>query len=139
MDRYTLEIEETFLAEAENAEYPMWVRLCEIRFPWDDYHFHTRRFFVVRKREMDGSCWDHIHRNLRDALSDFGKEANRKARYGDGHTEKEYGRVKYCDDWWVYRNELIEYDDRYVPSSSAGDYSPSCPWNAPGMSVRDFI
>lgn len=30
-------------------------------------------------------------------------------------------------------------DDDYCPSSTAGDYSPSCPWNAPGMSIRDFI
>ncbi len=30
-------------------------------------------------------------------------------------------------------------EERYCPSSSMGDYSPSSPWNAPGMSVRDFI
>lgn len=29
--------------------------------------------------------------------------------------------------------------DEYCPSSTGGDYSPSCPWNAPGMSIRDFI
>lgn len=29
--------------------------------------------------------------------------------------------------------------DVYTPSSTAGDYSPSHPWDAPGMSVRDFI
>ena len=29
--------------------------------------------------------------------------------------------------------------DEYCPSATAGDYSPSSPWNAPGMSVRDFI
>ncbi len=33
----------------------------------------------------------------------------------------------------------VEDDDDYTPSSTAGDYSPSSPWNAPGMSVRDFI
>ena len=27
----------------------------------------------------------------------------------------------------------------YVPSSTRGDYSPSCPWTAPGMSMSDFI
>lgn len=30
-----------------------------------------------------------------------------------------------------------ETDD--TPSSTNGDYSPSCPWNAPGMSIHDFI
>jgi len=33
-----------------------------------------------------------------------------------------------------------EYDDEpYCPSSTNRDYSPSNPWDAPGMSIRDFI
>ena len=32
-----------------------------------------------------------------------------------------------------------EENGHYCPSASAGDYGPSCPWNAPGMSVHDFI
>lgn len=32
-----------------------------------------------------------------------------------------------------------EDEDEYTPSSTAGDYGPSNPWNAPGMSVSDFI
>ena len=43
-------------------------------------------------------------------------------------------------------NDECEYDfddefneDYYTPSCTAGDYSPSCPWNAPGMSIKDFI
>lgn len=32
-----------------------------------------------------------------------------------------------------------EYDDCYTPSSTGGDYGPSNPWDAPGMSIRDFI
>lgn len=37
--------------------------------------------------------------------------------------------------------QLLEEDDEdyYICSSTNGDYSPSCPWNAPGMSVKDFI
>ena len=31
-----------------------------------------------------------------------------------------------------------DYEPRYT-SCTAGDYSPSCPWNAPGMSISDFI
>ena len=31
-------------------------------------------------------------------------------------------------------------DDKYrIKSSTAGDYSPGNPWDAPGMSVKDFI
>ena len=32
-----------------------------------------------------------------------------------------------------------EKEERYTPSACAGDYSPSNPWDAPGMSVSDFI
>lgn len=30
-------------------------------------------------------------------------------------------------------------EDNYCPSSTNRDYSPSNPWDAPGMSIRDFI
>ena len=30
-------------------------------------------------------------------------------------------------------------DEPYCPSSTAGDYGPGNPWDAPGMSIRDFI
>ena len=33
-----------------------------------------------------------------------------------------------------------EFDDEeYIPSSTNRDYGPSNPWDAPGMSVKDFI
>ena len=35
--------------------------------------------------------------------------------------------------------DCYEDDSDYVRSSTYGHYSPSAPWNAPGMSVRDFI
>ena len=34
------------------------------------------------------------------------------------------------------------FDDKdafYISSSTAKDYSPSNPWDAPGMSIKDFI
>lgn len=34
--------------------------------------------------------------------------------------------------------EIIEEEQRYT-SCTARDYSPSNPWDAPGMSIRDFI
>lgn len=35
--------------------------------------------------------------------------------------------------------EQVYDDEDYTPSATHGDYSPSCPWNAPGMSIKDFI
>ena len=32
-----------------------------------------------------------------------------------------------------------EDEEEYVPSAENGDYSPSNPWDAPGMSINDFI
>lgn len=31
------------------------------------------------------------------------------------------------------------YEDDDCPSSTGRDYSPGNPWDAPGMSIRDFI
>ena len=37
-------------------------------------------------------------------------------------------------------DEMIAYiEEEYVPSAENGDYGPSNPWDAPGMSVKDFI
>lgn len=30
-------------------------------------------------------------------------------------------------------------EDEYTPSATARDYSPGNPWDAPGMSIKDFI
>jgi hypothetical protein len=42
-----------------------------------------------------------------------------------------------------YSNPREDYNDpyesEYCPSASRGDYSPSNPWDAPGMSIHDFI
>ena len=40
------------------------------------------------------------------------------------------------DDGW---EEPDWGDEDYIPSSTNGDYSPSNPWDAPGMSIKDFI
>lgn len=35
--------------------------------------------------------------------------------------------------------DTILYEEHYTSSSTARDYGPSNPWDAPGMSIRDFI
>ena len=36
-------------------------------------------------------------------------------------------------------NKFKEEENEYTPSAENGDYSPSNPWDAPGMSIKDFI
>ena len=38
-----------------------------------------------------------------------------------------------------YEPETEEEEEHYCPSATAGDYSPSSPWLAPGMSIHNFI
>ena len=43
------------------------------------------------------------------------------------------------DDHQYYEDDFDDdYEDDY-PSSTRGDYGPSNPWDAPGMSISDFI
>ena len=46
------------------------------------------------------------------------------------------GRDAGCD---LYEPETEDEDYHYCPSSAAGDYGPGNPWDAPGMSISDFI
>lgn len=61
------------------------------------------------------------------------------------------GSPEYCIDYemkgsccakrcrrFKYKKPVEECDDRYA-SACRGDYSPSHPWDAPGMSISDFI
>ena len=49
--------------------------------------------------------------------------------YLEEHPWRDYG----------WEKKLEEDDEDYTPSATAGDYSPSNPWDAPGMSISDFI
>ena len=42
-----------------------------------------------------------------------------------------------CD--YHYANGECVRREEYIPSAENGDYSPSDPWNAPGMGAKDFI
>ena len=56
-----------------------------------------------------------------------------------GSCEYWCGSIEPQDDPESWEPEIWEDDDEYIPSATYGDYSPSCPWNAPGMTVQDFI
>lgn len=40
---------------------------------------------------------------------------------------------------YFYIFDKSENKKEYMPSCTLGDYAPSHPWDAPGMSIRDFI
>lgn len=44
-----------------------------------------------------------------------------------------------CPDSENWLEDMDDADEPYTPSSYNGDYSPGNPWDAPGMSIRDFI
>ncbi|MCR4845350.1 MAG: hypothetical protein K5865_01255, partial [Eubacterium sp.] len=56
--------------------------------------------------------------------------------------QKEKESQEFIEQLMAYeaKEALKELEEgRRTRSSSAGDYSPSNPWDAPGMSVSDFI
>ena len=52
--------------------------------------------------------------------------------------EEEIAAAKDCQ-CYEEGTPLCLEDDDYCPSSTGRDYSPSNPWDAPGMSIKDFI
>ena len=44
-----------------------------------------------------------------------------------------------CETCWRNAETFSEEEKKGISSSTNGDYSPSNPWNAPGMSIKDFI
>ena len=56
-------------------------------------------------------------------------------------TSSEAEEIKTAEDCPKYECGVPDclQDDEYTPSATCGDYSPSNPWNAPGMSIHDFI
>ena len=57
--------------------------------------------------------------------------------------QREEESRRFCEELAEREAEILYQElhesDRYCPSSTAGDYGPGNPWNAPGMSISDFI
>lgn len=118
---------------------------------FDDYKTATKW--------VDQYNYDNLNRASSAILSaklDYALAADLVAEYYDTDPEEAYKLVyeEYGDsrlaklvkdsiiDEHREKPELQSYDideEPYTPSATRGDYSPSSPWNAPGMSVSDFI
>ena len=54
-------------------------------------------------------------------------------------TEYDDDEIIELGDYDDYPEDEYEEEEEYTPSSTRGDYGPSNPWDAPGMSISDFI
>ena len=67
------------------------------------------------------------------------KEAERAFEEGCMNSQFDFsdGEID-STDYWVEEDD-DERHYHYTPSAENGDYSPSNPWDAPGMKISDFI
>lgn len=80
------------------------------------------------------------------ASGDFSEVLDTLEKHPDHKSIHEYEIVEtrpYFDIFVIELKSLQsafnEDTENYIPSATNGDYSPSNPWNAPGMSIRNFI
>lgn len=90
--------------------------------------------------ELGKTIWMYDHD---DETDQWTFKCNEKASDGDTYEIWQNDRTgelawDYIEPDWDYEEPDGE-DDEYTPSATAGDYSPSHPWDAPGMSISDFI
>ena len=95
---------------------------------------NARLIDLVRKllTSVDNNCYE------------FNEKVNIINGSGVAADELKMLGFDYMNDWIEDTSETEweepDWDDEdYIPSSTNGDYSPSNPWDAPGMSVSDFI
>jgi len=94
-----------------------------------DYHYENYKDAEELVRALTEDCESINYQN------DYGTWRYEYVIEENFESEDEYeGYVEYWE-----RMEMRSDESNYCPSSTTGDYSPSCPWNAPGMSVKDFI
>lgn len=116
----------------------------------DKEHFFENLFNAIPDKEKDWfyrKIWAaHVLEDIQGYADTAGiqvSESEAKA------AAKQYVNGKYdCNlSYWENIHNLLEKRDddiseegiHSIPSSTAGDYSPSHPWDAPGMSIKDFI
>lgn len=85
----------------------------------------TEEWFEENRKLFDRYCTDS---ELKEYINDIHENGFREM------TDEEREEMCERDAEW----EMFE-DEHYTPSATARDYSPSCPWKAPGMKVSDFI
>jgi hypothetical protein len=88
---------------------------------------------TVRSKTNKQPVSSSIDNNWKEYLDKRGKELDEAKNFDPEDRDSFLDEEEYEDDDW---QDMYDY---YTPSASRGDYSPSAPWNAPGMSIHDFI
>lgn len=109
--------------------------------------------FKMHFNEEDNYCLDYeIHGDIAESCPRF--ESMVSCTTCANRTYEDWGGSKPCPQWEQLETDeeekemaqkceryrlITDYEEEYCPSATAGDYSPSSPWNAPGMSAKDFF
>lgn len=105
----------------------------------DDIHFIHK---ILREEgfEDDDSCtlWDYPLDEIGEIVENEINVVLVECCYFDGNyvLQREYRWFEVPEECV---NKFTEEENEYTPSAENGDYSPSNPWDAPGMSISDFM
>ena len=92
---------------------------------------------ALREAEVEGTLSDLAYQIEYEFDIDGARSENEECPLGGDITDDWSGCAYSCD--YHYKNGECVKRDGYVPSAENGDYGPSNPWDAPGMSIHDFI
>jgi hypothetical protein len=88
--------------------------------------------YTFRENDITVTAEEHTLIALAQAL----REAQIEGTWSDLVYQIEY---EFDIDGVRSADEESDWDEEYIPSAENGDYSPSNPWDAPGMKISDFI
>lgn len=131
-----LDVEEKLLLSSADAGEIERLDLTEVKITDRDRDWVKIHRFVlsmhVNKEDIGGSapdCWEEGYERLSSAWKRYLEEINWRS---------DFEEIFRSDDFESDYADLCEEVPR-TRSATEGNYSPNCPWNAPGMRVSDFI
>lgn len=108
----------------------------------DNCYEHSEKLNVIKgsgitSDELEMLGFDYINTWLEDAGMDDWDEDDED--FEDDDFDPDGRRAEMPWDYGRHFDDDAELDGDYAPSAENGDYSPSNPWDAPGMKISDFI
>lgn len=106
---------------------------CKITEEWiSEDTYNPKKYTDTYDIRVDASGTEYAKDPKYDQYEDIG------VYYSTGAFNYPYDLTEIYDDE-PDEDYLDDEDEYYTPSSTEGDYGPSNPWDAPGMSIHDFI